>query len=206
MYIHYKTRKINENIERINALTFEEPKSPEAFSKHGERMYDVIDVITLFENYHSLINDILKRKLLSSKLSPKAREELKEVRKITNKWKHVRNKIGGHLELGTIREFCEKYNYKGVFISDNLEADFKGVLLLMMVESAINSTNKKSHLFSKELQLTQSNDLRLFITKFMADWAKCLFLFKTILEFLYGLGKLEKLKTLSIEEIGIIKF
>ncbi|MEZ4883715.1 MAG: hypothetical protein R3E32_03170 [Chitinophagales bacterium] len=206
MYLHFKTIKINDSISRVKSLKFEDLKTPKAIASKGELTYDIIDVIILFENYHSLTDKLLKKNHLATLMPEELRLELKELRKVMSKWKHVRNKIGGHLDLDVIEEFCEKYNYKGVFISQNLEADFKGILLLMMLESAINSTNDKSNLFNEELTLTKPLDLNRFIAKFMTDWRLCLNIFKPVQEFLYSLGKSEKLSLITKEDIGIINF
>jgi len=146
LYLNFKTIKINDSINQINSLRFENSATPEAISARGEIIYDVIDAITLFENYHSLCDDILKSPNLGPVLTSDLSSYLKLVRKKMSQWKHVRNKLGGHLNLQAIEGFCKKHNYKGVFISNHLEADFKGVLLNMMLESAINETLEKSKL------------------------------------------------------------
>lgn len=206
MYLHFKTIKVNESIERINDLKFDNPKTPEAIASKGNLIYDVIDVIIMFESYHSLVDELIRNRLLSSKFNVELKRELQNVRKVMSQWKHVRNKIGGHLDLTVIEEFCKKYNYNGVFISENLEADFKGVLLLMMLETAINSTNEKSNLFEEDLVLTKPLGLNKFNKKFMDDWLLCLNLFESIQEFFYSIGRSEKMKFISKENVGIIKF
>ncbi|MBT7093600.1 MAG: hypothetical protein HN936_10160, partial [Bacteroidetes bacterium] len=193
-------------IQRINKLRFRKPATPKAIIAKGEILYDVIDAITLFENYHSLCDDVLQSKTLGPSLPEKLVKYLKLTRKKMAQWKHVRNNLGGHLNLDVIRGICEFHNYRGVFVSNHLEADFKGVLLNMMLGKAVNETMSKSKLFVKEIDLTNPGDLNEFITLFMADWRITLDLFSKLNEFLYKIGRKEKMGTMFAGDIGIIKF
>ncbi|GJM36556.1 MAG: hypothetical protein DHS20C18_55570 [Saprospiraceae bacterium] len=206
LYIHFKTIKINNSINRINSLEFNTLATPEAISAKGDIIYDVIDAITLFENYHSLCEDVLKSPSLGPNLKSDLSSYLKLARKKMSQWKHVRNKLGGHLNLEVIEKICEKHNYKGVFITNHLEADFKGILLKMMLESAINETLDKSKLFEEEIRLTSPLGLSKFIDLFMDDWEIVLNLFPKLNKFIYEIGKEEKLNLITENDIGIIKF
>jgi len=102
--------------------------------------------------------------------------------------------------------FCSTYNYYGVFISNHLETDFKAILLLQIIESALNMTLDNSKLFDNKLTLTNPVDLNRFISKMNSDWRLCMKIFDSLSRFLYDIGKKEKLKTITEKEIGIIKF
>lgn len=206
LFLHFKSVKINDNIRRINSVSFPEINSPDAIKTRGETAYDIIEIIALFESYNSLISDIYKYQNISKHLNFDLKTKLNKIKKATAKWKFVRNKIGGHLDIGPIQEFCDFNNYKGVFISNQLEADFKGVLILQMIESAINLTLNKSKLFQSELKLTDFSDLIKLIKKVNEDWSPCINLFSDFSKFLYTIGKKDKLKTITKEDIGIIKF
>ena len=207
MYLHFKSVKVNDDMNRINSLKFQNLGSPEAISAKGEVAFNMIDVITLFEGYHSLTKDIHAYPNLSKRLSKTVSDTLKEVKKRTEKWKHVRNKIGGHIDIESIKSFCKIYNYRGVFISDELEADFKGIIILQMIQSAINSTLTKSKLFIwPGVDLTGQFGLNTVINKIMEDWRICFEMYKPLMELLYEIGKQEKLKTIDHDDIGIIKF
>lgn len=206
LFLHNKSIRINEDIHRIDSTTFANPQSPEAIKKKGEIAYCLIDIISLFESYNSLISNIYSYRDIAKHLNLKLKTSLGSIQKTTAKWKHVRNKIGGHLDIEPIQEFCEKYNYKGVFISNNLETDFKGVLILQMIEAAINSTLEKSKLFENKVILTQPNDLAMVISKINKDWKPCLDIFSDIFKLLYKIGKKDKLNVIREEDIGIIKF
>lgn len=206
LYIHFKSVKINEDIQRTNSLTFSDLESPEAISRKGEIAYNLIDVIALFESYNSLIADIFQYPNIKKYLNAKLTSKLGDVQKRTAKWKYVRNKIGGHVDILPIQDFCKQYNYLGVFISNNLEADFKGVLILQMIESAINSTLSKSKLFPNELLLTTPSDIERLILKVNEDWKPCINLFEYINKLFYRIGRKDKLRLISKEDIGIIKF
>lgn len=206
MYVHFRSIKINDDIMRINSMEFSDPTKPDAIKKKGELAYCIIDIIALFENYNSLVRNIYNYENIEKHLNRKLKSRLEIIRKITADWKHVRNKIGGHVDIKPIREFCEENNYNGVFISNEFEADFKGILILQMIESAINSTLSKSLLFDSNLKLTEPSDLGKLVSKIMEDWKPCVNLFKDVSEFLYKIGKKDKLKRINKEDIGIIKF
>ena len=206
LFLHFKSVRINEEIQRINSIPFSNRESPEAIKKKGEIAYCIVDIIALFESYNSFVSNIYSYKNISKYLDSKLRTRLGNIQKTTAKWKHVRNKIGGHIDIEPIQEFCENYNYKGVFISNDLEADFKGILILQMIESAINSTLDKSKLFDNKVKLTEQSDLDRLIRKITQDRNPCLDMFGDVFKLLYKIGKKDKLKKITKEDIGIIKF
>ncbi len=206
LFLHYKSVRINEDIQRIISISFLNPESPEAIKKKGEIAYCIVDIITLFESYNSFVTNIYNYKNIAKYLDSKLKIKLGNIQKTTAKWKHVRNKIGGHIDIEPIQEFCENYNYKGVFISNDLEADFKGILILQMIESALNSTLDKSKLFESKVILTEQSDLAKIIDKINQDWKPCLDIFGDVFKLLYKIGKKDKLKVISKADIGIIKF
>jgi len=205
-YLHYKSLKINEEINRIRSIKFPNPKCPESITAKGEFSFCTIDIISLFEGYNSLANNVLNDKFIARNLRPDLKLQIEEIKDLTNNWKHVRNKIGGHLDIKVIKSFCDRYAYRGVFITDYLEADFKGVILLQMIESAINNTLSKSHLFEKEINLISFEGLEIFLTKINEDWKKCFQLYSALFSFLYEIGKNEKMNQIGRNEGGIIKF
>jgi len=206
MFLHFKSVKINDDLARINSIEFPDPSAKESIIKKGEIAFNMIDIIALFEGYSSFVDNVFNYKNISTHLNSQVNSHLKDLRRRTSKWKHVRNKIGGHVDIESIIEFCEKYNYKGVFISNELEADFKGVLILQMLESAVNSTLTKSHLFKREVNLTDKEDLRHFTDKINEDWSICIKTFEIASGFLYKMGKKDKLNQITKKDIGIIKF
>lgn len=205
-FLHFKSLKINEEIKRIRAQVFPDNTSPESIKTKGEYSFCTIDLIALFEGYHSLANNIFNNKYISENLDDTLRAKLENVKEVSGKWKLVRNKIGGHLDFNIIKSFCEKYNYRGVFITDFLEADFKGVILLQIIESAINNTLLKSQLFSDQLTLTTIEGLETFLTKINSDWNACFMIYRDLDFLLYRLGKADKLKVIGHNNIGIVKF
>lgn len=206
LFLHFKSIKIIEDIRRTNSIAFSDSASHEAIKKRGEIAYSIIDIIALLESYNSFVSNIYNYKNIAKYLNSKLKSRLGNIQKSTAKWKHVRNKIGGHVDIKPILEFCDNYNYKGVFISNDLEADFKGILILQMIESAINSTLDKSKLFEGKIVLTNQSDLAKLVGKINEDWKPCLDLFGTIFKLLYKIGKKDKLKVIRKENIGIIKF
>ena len=205
LFLHFKSVKINSDIRRIMDVSTDDSLSASIKFK-GEIAYDIIDLVALFEGYHTIVGDVFECAQIKPHLTPNLKAALGTVQKKTSQWNHVRNKIGGHVDIGPIQEFCEQYKYRGVFISNDLEADFKGVLILQMIESAINSTVTNSRLFDKKLVLTDPADLTRLIDKLNSDWKSCIDLFGALSTFLYEAGKQEKLNSISSQDIGIIKF
>lgn len=105
MYLHYKSIRINENIRTLSSKQFESLKSTEALITRGTIVYDIVDVIALYENYHSFSDKMLKYNGFASAIPYSLKKALTEVRKRMTKWKHVRNKIGGHLDTESVLEF-----------------------------------------------------------------------------------------------------
>lgn len=206
LFLHFKSVKINDDINRISSILFSNPESPEAIAKRGELAYCIIDIIALFESYDSLVNNINNYESIAKYLTRKLRTKLKNIKISTTKWKHVRNKIGGHVDIKSIQTFCDINNYRGVFLSNHLEADFKGILILQMIESAINTTLSKSNLFDRNIILTEVSDLKKVMDKINEDWQPCIDIFSDVSKLLYKIGKYDKLNAINIEDYGIIKF
>lgn len=206
LFLHFKSLKINREIEQIKATSDSLNSIEERIVSNGDIAYSLIDIISSFESYNSLASNFFKYENMTKHLNSSVKRILGGIQKTTGPWMHVRNKIGGHIDIDPILEFCDAYNYKGVFISNKLKADFKGVLILQMIESAINITLHKSKLFDDKLILTDTSSLNKLITRINKDWKFCLDIFEPLSKFLYKIGKKDKLKKITSEDVGIIKF
>lgn len=51
LYLHFKSMKINDDIQRINSINFTDSSSKESITKKGEVAYKSVDIISLFEGY-----------------------------------------------------------------------------------------------------------------------------------------------------------
>lgn len=198
LYLHYKSFKINSEINRLSK-EIDFYKLDLSKKIRGDLAYCAIDVISLFESYNSYTTNFFSTKICP--LDDDFKTKLGYVQKITSKWKHVRNKIGGHVDLDVIVKFCDRYDYKGIFLGRNLEVDFKAILLLKMIESAINCTLNKSKLFEAELSLTNIVDLNKFVDKLKLDWLPCIELLNQSFEFFKKVGLQNKLEVIRIESI-----
>ena len=200
LYLHYKSFKINSELRRLSKeINFNQANS--SMRKRGELAYCAIDVITLFESYNSYAKDFFSHSKNIKLLDDDFKNKLSYVQKITANWKYVRNKIGGHVDFDTIIRFCDKYNYKGIFLGKNLEIDFKAILLLQMIESAVNSTLNKSRLFDDEICLTNLNDINIFVDKLNLDWLPCIKLLNQSFDFFKKVGLQNRLEVIRIESI-----
>lgn len=200
LYLHYKSSKINTELRKLEGMiNLDQPIS--SMKIRGEIAYCAIDVISLFESYNSFIKDFYSHSKEINLKDEIFKEKLRTVQKRTSNWKHVRNKIGGHVDFDTIVNFCEKYNYKGIFLGNNLEIDFKATLVLQMIESAINSTLNKSKLFKEELCLTDHNNITILVDKLNSDWLPCIQLLNQSFDFFQKVGLKNNLKVIKLESI-----
>ena len=83
-------------------------------------VYSSIDMLITMEHLYQLIQDIFSTRELRQYFDKKTYQVLNKTKEISKSWKFVRNKLGGHIDISVVEEFCEKHGYKGVFISDDL--------------------------------------------------------------------------------------
>ena len=195
LHLQFRMKKIYEDQKLLNAKleSFKTPR--EVIKGMNNAAYSAIDMLISFEHMFQLVNDIFNTPELKDRLDQSTIQLLGNVRKIAQKWKHVRNKLGGHIDIEIAEKFCEKYNYFGVFLSDDLEADI-GMLNMLLIESAVNTVRDKSDIFGRELDLKNNGvgpEIKLFVDKLNNDWNEVFSYFKPLMEFLYEVGKKEKM-------------
>jgi len=189
-------KKIYEDQKFLNTKlpSFRTPR--EIIKGMNNAVYSAIDMLITFEHMFQLVNDIFNTAELKDRLDQGTIQLIGNVRNIAQKWKHVRNKLGGHIDIDVAEKFCEKHNYFGVFISDDLEADI-GMLNMLLIESAVNAVRSKSDIFGRDLDLKNNGvepEIKLFVDTLNKDWNEVFSYFEPFMKFLYNVGKKEKME------------
>lgn len=195
LHLQFRMKKIYEDQKLLNSKlpTFKTPR--EVIKGMNNGVYSAIDMLITFEHMFQLVNDIFNTPELKDRFNKSIIQMLGNVRKVAQKWKPVRNKLGGHIDIETAEKFCENHNYFGVFLSDDLEADI-GVLNMLLIESNVNSARSKSDIFGRNLDLKNNGigpEIKLFVDTLNKDWNAVFGYFEPLMKFMYEIGKKEKM-------------
>jgi len=196
LHLQFRMKKIYEDQKLLNSKlpNFKTPR--EIIKGMNNAVYSAIDMLVTFEHMFQLVNDIFNTPELKQKLDQSTKQLLGNVRKIAQKWKHVRNKLGGHIDIEIAEDFCKDHNYFGVFLSDDLEADLS-MLNMLLIERAVNTARIKSDIFGKDLDLKKNGvgpEIKLFVETLNNDWNAVFSYFEPLMKFLYKVGKKEKME------------
>jgi hypothetical protein len=194
LHLQFRMKKIYEDQQKLNneKINYQTPR--DLIKGMNNAAYNCIDMLVTFEHIYQLINDIFGTPELKEKFTKEMFQLLGNIRKIAEKWKPVRNKLGGHIDIEVAEKFCKEHNYFGVFLSEDLEAD-TGMLNMLLIESAINIARDKSDIFGRDLNLKNNGigkEIKLFVDKLNEDWNTIFSYFDPMMKFLYEHGKQEK--------------
>lgn len=202
LHLQFRMKKIYEDQKLLNSK-IPSYKTPRALIKGmNNAVYSAIDMLVTFEHLFQLVNDIFGTSELKNNFDKDMFELLGNARKIAQKWKPVRNKLGGHIDLDIVEEFCEKHNYSGVFLSEDLEADIS-VLNMLLIESAVNAARSKSDILGRDLDLNKNGigpEIKLFVETLNKDWNTVYGYFEPMMKFMYKIGKKEKMESTDPSE------
>lgn len=168
-------------------------------------VYALIDQVIAMEHISCLICDIFDSKTIKPYLNKDDTTLLNKIKKVTKKWRFVRNKLGGHIDSTMVEEMCKLYDFKGIFLSDNNEADGT-ILNIMLIIQAINSTRKSNDIFGRDLDIKKDfSDIPTFIDELNGDWDTVTNnSFEYLMNLLYKIGMKEKLRDTNTEDqIGL---
>lgn len=169
--------------------------------------YSIIDMLVILDNINVLMRDILCTEELEQFFDKDIFILLNNTKKICEKWRAVRNKLGAHLDIDIVEDLCKTHNLKGVFLSEDLETDL-GMLNCLLIEQAINSTRKSNDIFSRDLNFKDNliEEVKLVVTVLNKDWFEVFSYFEVMMKFIYKYGKEEKMSITTPEERkGIIR-
>ena len=201
LHIHFRALKISEDQQRLHVQDFAENR--DKIKKMRNAAYNCIDMMICMEHIVGVINDILGTPELREKMNRDALKILNTSKKAAEKWKPVRNRVGGHLCIDAFESFCAQHNYHGVFLSDDLEADL-GPLNMLAIGSAINDARRTCDIFKRDIDIMAETSL--VIDQLDQDWTTALSYFEPISRFMYDIGKKEKLAAAHPDDVcGIVR-
>lgn len=207
LHLQYRMVKIYNDQEHLSNSKKSNVTPRESIKHNNGAVYSTIDMIITFEHVYQLLNDIFATPELKNKFDDEITKILGDARKTAQKWVSVRNRLGGHIDIKIVEEFCKQNNYSGVFLSNDLEADV-GVLNMFMIASALNMARSKSDIIGRDLNLKKngiSTEAKLIVDVLNRDWNQVFGYFKPMMEFLYKYGKEEKeLTSIPHEKLGIV--
>ena len=202
LHIQFRAVKISEDQSRLGEIACVDNR--DKIKKFRNAAYSTIDMIICMEHIFGVLKDLLSMNELRTRMDIDLLKQINESKRAVARWKPVRNNVGGHLSIDAFSEFCEQHNYKGVFISNDLEADL-GPLNMLAIGSAVNAARKSVDIFKRDLNIMEKADLEEFSNQLNKDWALALSYFSPVSEFLYSIGKAEKLAAAHPDDIsGIV--
>lgn len=201
LHIQYRALKIAEDNDRVVASP---PKNPrEGVKATKNAAYSFIDTMICMEHVVGLIDDIFATEELRQPMERDIYTVLNASKKAAEKWKPVRNRVGGHLSIEAFEAFCDQHNYKGVFISDDLEADLCA-LNLLAIGAAINDARTTCDIFRRDIQIM--DDIALVSQTLTEDCKTAIRYFDPVSRYLYRIGKDEKLAAAHPHDLkGIVR-
>ena len=133
--------------------------------------YTTIDMIAALEHADGYFAALFKTSEAKLHLDEAALRRVSAGRKLTKRWKAVRNKLGGHVDFGMVRATCERHGFVGTLVGD-LEVDLPTYNALLIAE-AINSARSTADLFGYDLDARKagfSATMLTIVTRLNEDW------------------------------------
>ena len=202
LHIQFRVLKIGEDQKRaLDVVDADTPRQQVKATKNVA--YCFLDTMVCMEHIFELINDIFATPELREHMEREEYEILNKSKDAASRWKPVRNKVGGHLDLDAFISFCDKHNYKGVFVSDDLEADLCA-LNLIAIGAAINASRNTCDIFGRDIDII--SEMNLVAKQLKDDSDTAIAYFDPISRFLYRIGMDEKKAAANPEDLkGIIR-
>jgi len=154
-HLQFRIKKIYEDQLVLNSRLSSYKSNRDLIKGMMYVVYNTIDMIIAFEHLYQLFNDVFNTQELKDKFDKEICVSMGKAKKIALKWISIRNKLGGHIDIEIIEDLCKKYNFKGVFISGDLEADI-GFLNMLLIESAVNCVHNKSGIIDRVLDFRKN--------------------------------------------------
>ena len=207
LHLQFRMKKIRDEQLLINKKKSQFKSNRDACCGLINSTYLLIDKLIIMEYAYQLMKDFFATDELTQYFNKDTYVLLNNVKKVSEKWKNVRNKIGGHIDIKVAEDMCNKHNYKGVFLSKDLETDV-GILNMLLIESAVNAARRSQDIFGRDLEMKKKivDEAKVLITELDSDWAIVFNCFKPLMELIYKVGKEEKILVTSPEDReGIVR-
>jgi hypothetical protein len=108
-------KKIYSDQEELNNKRLSFQTNREKIKGMINSAYSLIDMVITMEHTHQLTKDLFGTKELSQYFDKDMSNLIKNVRTISERWKFVRNKLGGHIDIEMIEDMCKKIILKEYF-------------------------------------------------------------------------------------------
>ena len=192
LHLQFRMKKIDEDQERLSK---KKPKT----NRDRIRMflpagYTCIDMLVSIEHVSQLIKDMFATQELRQHFDQATYSILNDTKRVAEKWRPVRNRLGGHIDIDVVQDLCLRHGFNGVFLSDDLECDV-GVMNLLLLESAINTARGSSDIFERDLDMRSDlpGETKIVVDAINKDWNAIFEYFKPLMELMYRVGKEEKM-------------
>lgn len=184
--------KIYRDQEALNGRQFETNRAKIKGMRNAT--YSVIDMLITMEHAATAFQDVFSTPILSKQLGDELRKSLSEGRQIAQKWTPIRNKLGGHIDVSAIEAACADYNFKGVFLTPDLETDVSGFNAIL-IAAAFNESGFSEREFGRRVNFNEHGfvpEIALMVTKLNQDWARVFACINPLIAKMYEIGKAEK--------------
>ena len=205
-HLWFRVKKISDDKESLKkkkseaSMKFKSEASMEFIYAAKYTVYTLIDQLITMEHIFELTRDIFKS-IKQDLLNKNDTTLLNKIKKATEKWHYVRNKLGGHIDSKMVEDMCKMYDFKGVFISEDHEADVT-ILNIMLIIQAINSTKECKDIFGRCLDIEKDfSDIRIVVDELNRDWDMVTNnSFDYLMCLLYKIGMAEKCRETNTED------
>ncbi len=106
LHLQFRMKKIYQDQEALNKKLPSYKSNREIIKGMNNAVYNCIDMLVTMEYLFQLVADIFATPELRNHFNTDMYKILNKTKKITQKWKAVRNKLGGHIDIEIAEKFC----------------------------------------------------------------------------------------------------
>jgi hypothetical protein len=99
LHLQFRMKKIFEDQKLLNSQLPNLKGNREIIKGMNNASYSFIDMLVTMENLYQLVNDIFATSEIRERFTKDIYQLLNKTKKLTQKWKPVRNKLGGHIDI-----------------------------------------------------------------------------------------------------------
>lgn len=203
-HLQFRMRQVLRNHSILNEQEFSSNR--QRIRGLGPAIYSVLDMLVTFEHLEVLMSDILATDEIRSALTPQEVKNIGRTKNVAARWKSVRNVFGGHIDLSIVVDVCERHNFRGALLSNDLETDI-AVYNALLLEGALNRARVKSDIFGRDLNFSRdlSGEISIVIEELNKDWNEVFAYFEPLMKRIYEVGKPEKMAVTRPEDrLGLV--
>jgi len=197
LHLQYRKKKITQDQMRSLSNIGKHRTNKEEIKRTWEAAYNCIDMVICLDHLHQLMIDIFETPELKPYLEEAMRKLVGQIKGLCEKWVYVRNKLGGHLDIGPAEVMCRSHKYEGVFCDDDLDLDIK-IINMMLIVGAVNEARRKDDqivsardILGRDLVMTPETiapEMAVFAKKLTEDWVQAFEYAEHFMKMLYTIG------------------